>query len=180
MPRVLSFASREVISFADLSYRWIDIASFGIPTDAESDGDLIGLLLADPRFADTYDGPRELWQPGGHEHGPYRLEGISVEDYQALGPAEAKAYIGEFVRQSANTPNLTIHRPANPPPDGKTPREIEAQLASMVDGAQSAYRLRDLGAQSHHEGGEVLWFFHELVLLDWSRRMLHLLVAAVD
>jgi hypothetical protein len=180
MPRALSFAGREVIWFADLSYRWIDIASFAMPAEVESDGDLLRLLLADPRFADTYDGPRELWQPGGHAHGPYRLERISVEDYQALGAAEAKAYIGEFVWQSPETPNLTIHGPASPPPDAKTPREIEAQLARMIDGAQSAYRLRDLGAGSHHEGGEVLWFFHELVLLDRSRRMLHLLVAAVD
>ena len=80
----------------------------------------------------------------------------------------------------AGDTNLIIHGQASPPPDGKPPPEIEAQLASMIDGAQSAYRLRDLGAESKHEGGEVLWFFHELVLLDWSRRMLYLIVAAVD
>jgi hypothetical protein len=50
----------------------------------------------------------------------------------------------------------------------------------MIDGAQSAYRLRDLGEEAYHDFGRELWFFHELVLLDWSRRMVRLLVAGVD
>ena len=103
MPDALNYIGREAIRFADLSYRWIDIASFEIAADVESDVDVHGLLLADARFADTYDGPRESWKPGGPEHGPYRLERITVADYQALSPAEAKAYIGEFVWQSPET-----------------------------------------------------------------------------
>ncbi|HEY5248772.1 MAG TPA: hypothetical protein VIJ15_10040, partial [Dermatophilaceae bacterium] len=157
MPGELPYLGADVIRFADLSFRWIDVASFSLTDSTEADAVILARMISSARFADTHDGPRELWEPGSHAHGPYRLDYVSVADYEPLTADEAKAYIGEFIWQPEDTPGLTVIGSRHIAPEGKAPAEIEALVGAMIERADTVYRLRDLDQDAKHEGGDVLW-----------------------
>jgi len=166
-PAELDYLGRDFVNFRDGTYRWVHLKNFGLPSEIRTPADGLASLLRHVRYRDHYTTDDEHWEDSETLHGPYRLDRISAESYDAIDAEDALRIVREFAE---------LH--------GGTTEQVLAELDRVVNPAiresSTVYRLRDLGEEAKHDFGWVLTDFNELVLVDLPARRLALLVAAGD
>lgn len=162
---VLNEPEHTLVRFDDRSYRWIDVKRF--PWDGVGDErSVLGALLDSPHYRDTYISPDSHLNDSETVHGPYRVAGISPDDFESMSPTAARAVLDEFsnLYQSPPAPDLL--------------REIESLILPRLHGA-ACYRLRPV-ENAEHELTGILLEFRELVTISRTGGEVALIVMAID
>ena len=162
----LEFLDGEILFLRDGSYRWLRLHRFRCDLNA-SDPTLLSALLSHSRYQDCYLQPDTDWSPSGDQHGPYRLDRLSVDSFESIDAALAEAFVLGWAEEY----------------DGREGRGFELILKAanaVINRASSLWRLQDLHDSAQHETGWMLDDFCEIVAIDRVRRTLTLLIASGD
>ena len=155
----------EMMRLRDGSYRWISVKYFRFPrSEPTSPEQAVTTLLGHPAYWDTYTGGDNI-SPG--VHGPYRLDAITVDQFQIVDAPSAELVLREW-----------LERDEGPVADDQIDGDLDSVLRRIRE-AETRLSLRDLGTESHHETGWILHSgFVELVLITGG--LISLLVASGD
>jgi hypothetical protein len=162
----LDFLDRTTVHLGSGTYRWLDLKKFTL-AGRLSDNDALTALLKHERYQDHYATNEANWTPTGDLHGPYRLQAIGADAFEAVSPSDARQ---------------TLHRWANEWEGDEAEGHASVLAAShsaLPDGA-IAFRLIDLREFAQHDWGWVLGDFYEFVVIDRVANTLTLVVASDD
>lgn len=169
MAPALTFVSQEMVHFWE-HFTWVNLKYFAIQPTV-SDALLLTHLIANTQYQDHYAGQDPAEQPLHLLHGPYRLNAITPDTFQAVSIQTAGDDLRGWVSSWAGS--------------GEDGPELEAKLSAAVIPrvvGDAIYRLPDLRQSAEHEWGSVVGQdgFHELVIIDRAAEKLTLLVASDD
>ncbi|MGW9347846.1 hypothetical protein [Nocardiopsis flavescens] len=147
------------------AFRWVNAKRFRLRAPSAGDRRLLAALIGHAWFRDAYAGG------GAHadetRHGSYRLDAITPDTYERVGREEGAAVLRMWADRY-----------------GEVPDDLEADLRREVfeplARADGVHHLVGVGEDDFHDWGGVHDEFHEFVLVDRSRGLLTLLVAADD
>ena len=169
---LINFRHHAFILPSHHGYRWIDVKRFLIAVEQPlTDGALLRALIDDEQFADGYVGGGA--DPAGGAHGPYQVDHITTDAYDAVDAAAAVGEIDRWARRFGELP-------------GTLTAVLEDHVYTLIRRARSRYRLKELGPDALHDWAGVHTEFHELVVMGnpldsgSDARTLVLLVAADD
>ncbi len=114
--------------------------------------DVLLALLEHPSYRDDYASPDG--ETDAPIHGPYRVETISTDAFNAVTVDEALAELKTWLDMYGTVASDQI--------EGDFPAVVR-----VIESGQSWFRLRDLGKQALHEWGWVVGMqgFHEFIVI---------------
>jgi hypothetical protein len=162
---VLDEPEHALVRFDDRSYRWIDVKRFPWGGVGE-ERSVLDALLNSPHYRDTYIAPDSHLNDSETVHGPYRVAGISPDDFERISPTAARDVVDEFsnLYQSPPAPELLL--------------EIESLVLPCLHDA-ACYRLHAV-ENAEHELTGILLEFRELVAISRAAGEVALIVMAID
>jgi hypothetical protein len=128
--------------------------------------------MAHPRYRDDCASP---WTgPSGDVHGPYRLQALTVEDFQPCSAATAISMLTEWPATNLSpwvSASLLLSREI-----------VGAWLSPLVVEADEIYRLSVAREGNEHEYGWVVGLagFHEFIAIDRDIATLTVIIATDD
>jgi hypothetical protein len=86
----LDFLDRTTVHLGSGTYRWLDLKKFTL-AGRLSDNDALTALLKHERYQDHYATNEANWTPTGDLHGPYRLQAIGADAFEAVSPSDLRS-----------------------------------------------------------------------------------------
>jgi hypothetical protein len=144
---------RWKVLLRDHSFRWIDVKEFKTQgLEGLTPREVLAAVLEHPSYRDHYASPDS--ETDAPIHGPYRMDTISVDDFEPFTAAEALAELKTWLEMYGGVPSDQI--------DGDL-----AGVVRLIENGDSRFRLRDLGKQAQRDWGWVVGMqgFHEFVVI---------------
>lgn len=163
----LTYEGTRFINFDNATFQWVNVKLFGLPGPDLDDRAVLSLLLANPRYRDSYAGTGD--EDMETIHGPFRLDAITVDSFAPVDAAAEIATLGEWAERFAPLPQAVAE-------------QMETEVYRRVRDATSRYRLVNPGEDQFHEWGFAVGSngFHELVAIDRAAGSVALIVASDD
>ncbi|MGW5440642.1 hypothetical protein [Nocardia asteroides] len=149
----------------DYARRWIHITPFDLAIPDATDAEIIAAVMNSVLYRDGYIGSGT--DPNGTIHGPFRIECMTVTDYEPMDSAAAVALFDRWVDidTDASTEFTTLLREV-----------VHRRLRT----ANSVYFLRDLGDDALCDHGRIHNEFNEFLTVDRTTREVALILASDD
>ncbi|MEU3015177.1 hypothetical protein [Nocardia asteroides] len=149
----------------DYARRWIHINPFELTAPDATDAEIIAAVMNSAPYRDGYIGSGP--DPNGTIHGPFRIECLTVTDYEPMESAAAVALFDRWldIDTDASTEFTAILR------------EVVYRRLRTAD---SVYFLRDLGDDALCDHGRIHNEFNEFLTVDRTRREVALILASDD
>jgi hypothetical protein len=144
----------EKVRLRDHSYRWIVTKRFSISgPQTRGPAEVLASLLRHPAYRDHFASPDS--ETDAPIHGPYRLDSIAIDSFNAVTGEEAAHALRAWLDQYG----------------GVSPEQAEGDLEAvrrLLSDSTACFHLRDLGKAAHHEWGWVLGAsgFEEFIALQ--------------
>jgi hypothetical protein len=145
---------------------WLHLKRFRFEPSMSDDA-LIHALLDHERYRDHYTTDDDHWEPTDNLHGPYWLDRIGMDSFDAISATDATKLLCDW--SSLGEPSDEPYR-----------ENLLDTAKNVIDEATSLLRLRNLRATAEHDWGCVLGEFHEFIAINRGRRLLTLMVASDD
>lgn len=170
----LRLVDSEIVHMDKGTSMWIQLTHFAIET-AQDDRSLLASLIASPAYAHDYASPfdaaTEVTEPAAH--GRWWRSSIHPELFMPWTASDAESLIQDWADdQDWIDPGFR-----QPPAVQRRLQDVYALLRSG-----NPYKLDNPGAEDEHEYGLVTggMGFHEFVVIDRTRRSIHVVVASDD
>ena len=158
-------------------YQWLSIETFLISRLSYGhlpDLELVASLLADPVYHFSYQTHRTLDKSQGI-HGPFLISKMSPASFRLLEVHEFHA------RATAILASMRGDRPPGPEADAPESEACKALRALTSDGTTCLeLALEPSDPTVHHEWWEIVYPFHEFLVIDQQRERLSICVFAAD
>ncbi|WP_326658992.1 hypothetical protein [Streptomyces sp. NBC_00385] len=146
-------------------YRWVDIKHLRLPAESVGGRELLAALIGHEQFRNDYAGGGVLTD--GTRHGPYWLELVTPDAYEAVSRKECAHTLWGWANQFGDVPS-------------KLNADLQQEVFDRLAAADHVHYLNGLGDGAVHDWGGVHEDFHEFVLVDRSAGRISLVVAADD
>jgi len=156
----------EVFVNFQTSRQWVSIKLFAVAAGTDDD-DVLAALIHHVRYRDSYAASE--FSDAKTIHGPYWLNAITPNVFQAVAASEVEAFIRTWAEYTV--PLTDNDRAA-----------MEREVYPRVANATSRYQLPDLRETALHDWGRIVRVdgFHEFVLIDRGIDAVTLIVASDD
>ena len=133
----------------DGTYRWLIVKRFTATGHATIDpSELLATLIAHPAYRDHFASPDS--ETEAPIHGPYRLDAVTVDEFERVTPAKAEAIMRDWLDQFGAVASTQV--------DG----DLES-LLNIIRRSSLGYYLPDLGKTAQHDWGWIVNHFHDIV-----------------
>lgn len=164
----------EVVHMDRGTFMWIQLTHFAVK-EAQDDCSLLTSLVASDGYAHDYaspfDGEASVSEPA--IHGRWWRSSIHADAFEAWAAGDAASLLQSW----ADNQDWTDPDFRQPPPVQEQLKEVYALLRTG-----ELYKLVNPGSEYEHEYGFVTGQlgFHEFVVIDRSRHLVHVVVASDD
>jgi hypothetical protein len=170
----LRLVGSDIVRMDEGTFMWIRLTHFAIET-VQDDRSLLASLIASPGYAHDYASPFDaeavVTEPA--IHGRWWRSNIHVELFEPWTAMDAESLLQGWADDQEWTD-----------PNYRQPLAVQRRLQDVYALLRSGdlYKLRNPGAGDEHEYGFVTggMGFHEFVVIERSRRGLHVVVASDD
>lgn len=168
----IEFEACERVQLPLWDYGWLNATRYVLRGEhlPERPAEVLLELLRSRIYRNSFAEAESFKRDPGPIHGPFWVDGIEVNDYQALSFDE----LCDGVRQSLADSSFSR------PPSDEQRKSVESLLARIRETTLHCFRLRlDRADESHrHDTWFILTIFHEYIVLE--NHALWLLVVGYD